>query len=374
MKSLLCAVAALAALPLFAHAQAAPDDPFQWLEDIDAPKSMTWVESQNAKSAKRLEADPRYETFHTEARAIFTAQDRIPSPRFRAGGIDNVWQDAGHVHGIWRHATEASYRTAQPQWETLLDFDALSKAEGKNWIWKGADCLKPAQAICLVALSNGGGDAVELREFDTASRQFVTGGFRLPEGKQNIEWIDASSLIASREWTPGEVTNSGYGYVVKILPRGGEPREVFRGQKTDVSAAPIVLHGEGGKADALMVRRGVTFFENEFSLLTEKGPVRIPLPLKADYQAYVDGRVVFALKEPWRTFKAGALIAYRLKDLQQPQRADAPWAAPELIFQPGPRQAIENVASATSSSPLSKASSIRRRCGWPMPPPARSLS
>jgi prolyl oligopeptidase len=68
------------------------------------------------------------------------------------------------VHGIWRHATEASYRTAQPQWETLLDFDALSKAEGKNWIWKGADCLKPAQAICLVALSNGGGDAVELRD------------------------------------------------------------------------------------------------------------------------------------------------------------------------------------------------------------------
>jgi prolyl oligopeptidase len=347
MKSLLCAVAALA-LPVFAHAQAASNDPFQWLEDIDAPRSMTWVEGQNAKSAKRLEADPRYETFHTEARAIFTAQDRIPSPRFRAGGIDNVWQDAGHVHGIWRHATEASYRTAQPQWETLLDFDALSKAEGKNWIWKGADCLKPAQTICLVALSNGGGDAVELREFDTASKQFVSGGFRLPEGKQNIEWIDASSLIASREWTPGEVTNSGYGYVVKVLPRSGEPREVFRGQKTDVSAAPIVLHGEGGKADALMVRRGVTFFENEFSLLTEKGPVRIPLPLKADYQAYVDGRVVFALKEPWRTFKSGALIAYRLKDLQQPQRADAPWAAPELIFQPGPRQAIENVASTKS--------------------------
>jgi prolyl oligopeptidase len=348
MKSLLCAVAALAALPAIAHAQATPDDPFQWLEDIDAPKSMTWVEGQNARSAKRLEADLRYETFHSEARAIFTAKDRIPSPRFRAGGIDNIWQDAGHVHGIWRHASEASYVTAQPQWETLLDFDALSKAESKNWIWKGADCLKPAQTTCLVALSNGGGDAVELREFNTTSRQFVSGGFRLPEGKQNVEWIDASSLVASREWTPGEVTNSGYGYVVKIVPRDGEPREVFRGQKTDVSAAPIVLHGDGGKADALMVRRGVTFFESEFSLLTEKGPVRIPLPLKADYQTYVDGRVVFVLKEPWRTFKAGALIAYRLKDLQQPQRTDAPWAAPELIFQPGPRQAIENVASTKS--------------------------
>jgi prolyl oligopeptidase len=348
MKSLVCAVAALLALPVAAHAQAAPADPFQWLEDIDAPRSMTWVEGQNAKSAKRLESDPRYETFHAEARAIFTAQDRIPTPHFRAGGIDNLWQDAGHVHGVWRHTTEASYRTASPQWETLLDLDALSKAEGKNWIWKGADCLKPAQTICLVSLSNGGGDAVEVREFDTVAKRFVDGGFKLAEGKQDIEWIDPSSLLVSREWTKGEVTNSGYGYVLKIATRSGEPREVFRGQTTDVSAAPIVLRGEGGKADALMVRRGVTFFESEFSLLTDKQPVRIPLPPKADYQTYVDGQVVFALKEPWRTFKAGDLIAYRLKDLQQPQRADAPWAAPELIFRPGPRQAIQNVASTKS--------------------------
>jgi len=349
MKSLLCAFAALLALPVAAYAQAAPDDPFQWLEDIDAPRSMTWVEGQNVKSAKRLEADPRYATFHAEARAIFTAQDRIPTPHFRAGGIDNLWQDAGHVHGVWRHTSEASYRTASPQWVTLLDLDALSKAEGKNWIWKGADCLKPAQTICLVSLSNGGGDAVEVREYDTVAKRFVDGGFKLVEGKQDIEWIDASSLLVSREWTQGEVTNSGYGYVLKIATRSGEPREVFRGQKTDVSAAPIVLRGAGGKADALMVRRGVTFFESEFSLLTDKGPVRIPLPLKADYQTYVDGRVVFALKEPWRTFTAGALIAYRLTDLQQPQRADAPWAAPQLIFQPGPRQAIQNVASTKSN-------------------------
>ncbi|MGH6908987.1 MAG: prolyl oligopeptidase family serine peptidase [Phenylobacterium sp.] len=348
MKSLVCAVAALLALPVAAHAQAAPADPFQWLEDIDAPRSMTWVEGQNARSAKRLESDPRYETFHAEARAIFTAQDRIPTPHFRAGGIDNLWQDAGHVHGVWRHTTEASYRTASPQWETLLDLDALSKAEGKNWIWKGADCLKPAQTICLVSLSNGGGDAVEVREFDTVAKRFVDGGFKLAEGKQDIEWIDPSSLLVSREWTKGEVTNSGYGYVLKIATRSGEPREVFRGQKTDVSAAPIVLRGDGGKADALMVRRGVTFFQSEFSLLTDKGPVRIPLPPKADYQTYVGGRVVFALKEPWRNFKAGALIAYRLADLQQPQRADAPWAAPELLFQPGPRQAIQNVASTKS--------------------------
>ncbi len=271
---------------------------------------------------------------HDEARAIFTAQDRIPTPHFRAGGIDNFWQDATNIHGVWRHTGKASYRTATPQWETLLDLDALSKAEGKNWIWKGADCLRPTQTICMVSLSNGGGDAVETREFDTVAKRFADGGFRFAEGKQDGEWIDKDSQIISREWTKGEVTDSGYGYVVKVATRSGDPREVFRGLKTDVSVTPAVLRGEGGRPDALMVRRGVTFFQSEFSLLTDKGPVRIALPLKADYRTYVDGRLIFALKEPWKSFKAGALVAYDLKDL----KADAAAARPDLIFQPGPRQ------------------------------------
>src|SRR3954454_22660968 len=176
------ALAVPAAVPLgAAFAQAA--DPFQWLEDVDAPRSMAWVETENARTADRLETDPRYAAFHAQALAIFTAQDRIPTPHFRAGGVDNFWQDAAHVHGVWRHATLAGYLTAEPQWQTLLDLDALSKAEGKNWIWKGAQCLKPAQTLCLVRLSDGGGDAAEIREFDTARKAFVDGGFHFAVGK-----------------------------------------------------------------------------------------------------------------------------------------------------------------------------------------------
>jgi prolyl oligopeptidase len=343
MKSMLCALAALLSAGSTALAQPATD-PFQWLEDIDAPRSMTWVEGQNARSAARLEGDARYATFLGEARAIFTAKDRIPTPHFRAGGIDNLWQDEAHVHGIWRHATEASYRTAQPQWETLLDLDALSKAEGKNWIWKGAACLKPAETTCLVRLSDGGGDAVELREFDSRTKRFVDGGFRFANGKQYVEWLDADHLMVGREWTPGELTESGYPYVLKIVGRTGEPREVFRGRKTDVWAQPFVLRGEGGRTDGVVVQRGLSFFESEFSLLTDKGLVRIPLPAKAELQDYVAGRVVFTLQEPWKTFQAGALVAYDLADL----KANAATARPDLIFQPGARQAIQQVAATRS--------------------------
>ena len=347
MKSLLCALAAFASLAppalTAAHAQptqaAVSDDPFQWLEDIEAPRSMAWVEGQNIKTARRLESDPRYETFHAEALSIFTAQDRIPAPRFRAGGVDNFWQDGAHVHGIWRHTSLGAYRTATPQWTTLLDLDALSKAEGKNWIWKGAGCLKPARTLCLVRLSNGGSDAVEVREYDTVTRRFVADGFRFDNGKQNLDWLDRNSLIVDREWNPGEVTKSGYAYVVKITSRTGAPREVFRGQPTDVSAQGVVLHGADGHADGVIIRRSITFFENEFYLIGAAKPARIALPLKSEYQTYVSGQAVFALKAAWRGFKAGDLISYDLAALKTGA------AKPVLVFSPGPRQAVQTVES-----------------------------
>ncbi|THD57722.1 prolyl oligopeptidase family serine peptidase [Phenylobacterium sp.] len=359
MKALLTALAALASAVSFAPAQAqapaqppaqgAPaaaaasaDDPFIWLEDIDSPRSMAWVEGQNAKTHVRLEEDPRYETFRQEALKIFTAQDRIPTPRFRAGGVDNFWQDGAHVHGIWRHTTLASYRTAAPQWQTLLDLDALSKAEGKNWIWKGADCLKPAQTLCLVHLSNGGSDAVEDREFDTTTGKFVAGGFFFPNGKQNIRWIDHDTLIVARAWTPDEVTKSGYPYVVKIVTRGGAaPREVFRGAKTDVQNSGDVLDGPHG-ADAVLIQHGLTFYEREFSLLGPKGELTaIPLPKKVEFGAYADGQAVFVIKEDWKTFHAGAVISYDLAELKRGPAT----AKPQLVFMPTAHDAVERVAS-----------------------------
>ncbi|MDO9246602.1 MAG: prolyl oligopeptidase family serine peptidase, partial [Phenylobacterium sp.] len=336
MKLLLTALTGALLLAPMAHAQT-PADPFTWLEEVDAPKALTWVEGQNARSAKRLETDPRYATYLAEGRAIFTAKDRIPWPEFRAGGVDNLWQDDAHVHGVWRHASLASYRSEAPAWETLLDLDALSKAEGRNWIWKGATCLKPAERLCLVRLSDGGGDAVEVREFDTASKTFVSGGFRLAEGKQDVAWLDRDTLVADRIWTPGDETPSGYAYVVKTLTRDGQAREVYRGLKSDVGVSPIVLRGAGGRADGLMARRGITFFENEFVLLDADRTIPVALPRRAEYQAYVDGQVVFDLKEAWEGFGAGALIAYDLAALK------AGTAKPELIFQPGPRQATSEV-------------------------------
>ena len=206
---LLSSTAAVAGPVVPSAAPGAPD-PYGWLEEVHGARALAWVAGENTRTAARLEADPRYETFRREALAVLTAKDRIPAPRFLGDRIANLWQDDAHVKGVWRVTTAASYATPDPVWETLLDLDALSKAEGRNWIFKGATCLPPQETRCLVQLSNGGGDAVEIREFDTTTRSFVPGGFRFASGKQDVAWLDADTVLVARDWGPGTLTESGY--------------------------------------------------------------------------------------------------------------------------------------------------------------------
>ena len=329
---------------LLVAADAQPSaDPFAWLEDIHGARALAWVAQQNAKTATALEGDPRYEVFRREALAIFTARDRIPMPEFRADGIDNLWQDTRNPHGLWRHASLASYRSAQPQWTTMLDLDALSKAEAKSWFFKGATCLRPVERYCLVRLSNGGGDAVAIREFDTETHRFVPGGLDLPIGKQEAEWLGPGQWIVARDWSGGgrDVTASGYPYIVRIVSRAGEPasKVVFQGQPSDVQVRPIVLHDSAGQVRAVLYDRGVTFFESQTWLQTPTGATRLPLPPKANVNGLVDGQLVFSVRQDWRAYKAGSVLSYSLAALQ----ADPARASPTLIFQPEATQAVDEV-------------------------------
>ena len=203
---------------------------------------MEWVRGENEKTVSVLEKDSRYAALYQQALTIAQAKDRIPAPNMLEGQIFNFWQDGNHEHGIWRHASLPDYQGAAPQWRTVLDLDALSKAEKGNWFWKGAVCQEPQEQRCMVSLSDGGEDAVTLREFDLSKGGFVDAGFSLPSGKQDVAWADADSLLVSREWKSGEVTRSGYAFVVKRVKRG-EPLdagvEVFRGSPDDVGVTPF---------------------------------------------------------------------------------------------------------------------------------------
>jgi prolyl oligopeptidase len=375
------AAAALLAGAVLAQTPSAPpsapppaatsDDPFQWLEDITGAKAQAWVAGQNAKSLAVLTGDRRYETYRQEALKIFTAQDRIPEPRFRGGAIDNFWQDDVHKRGVWRRTSLDGYRSADPKWETLLDIDALAKAEGKDWYWKGANCLESEERLCLVRLSDGGKDAVTVREFDTATKSFVDGGFVLPESKQNAAWLNQDTLLVDRDWGPGTLTKSGYAFVIKVLRRGqklDEAVEVFRSKPDEISASPLAIRDAEGRLRDVFYDRNTTFFEREYYLarpvvmyqkadgsqtmtitgcdkpcpdLMKKYETPLPFPKKGSLEGLVAEQLVFKTEEDWNGFQAGDLLAYDFGAFQKD-----PWAAkPYLIARAKPNQAIEQVAS-----------------------------
>ncbi len=238
-----------AASPVTTPAISDADDPFIWLEDAESPKAIKWAEAENARAFKVLQGDPRYDTLHAEALKIATASDRIPTPGFRAGAIYNLWQDADHVQGLWRRTTLDSYRLTSPAWETVLDLDALAKADGKTWVWKGAVCLKPAERLCILQLSDGGEDAVELREFDLKAKAFVPGGFHLPRGKQDAAWLDSKTLLVSRDWGAGD--HDGVG--LRLRGQDPDPRP---GAGPGPRGVPRRAHGRGRQPTGAARRPG----------------------------------------------------------------------------------------------------------------------
>src|SRR5271163_824432 len=232
-------------------------DKYQWLEDVNGERSLAWVRAENERTAKVLENDPRFAGLQADALKVLESPDRLPIPAFREGEIYNTWQDAEHVIGILRRTTLSDYLTAQPQWQTVIDYDALAKQDNEKWVQKGLNCLYPGNGLCLVALSAGGEDAVTLREFDLKTSKFIEGGFVLPKSKQAVGWVDKDTLLVARDWGPGTMTKSGYPFVVKLWKRGqplDEAKEVFRGAESDVSAGAATLHDDDGHQVTLALR------------------------------------------------------------------------------------------------------------------------
>jgi prolyl oligopeptidase len=353
----------LLAVSAAASAQSATDDPYQWLEEWTTPRVMEWVEAHNATTVKRLEADPRYAELYDQALAIAGAKDRIPQPSFRHGEIFNFWQDPEHLRGIWRKTSLADYRNAAPRWTTVLDIDALNKAEGKSFVFKGAACLPPQEKRCLIQLSEGGEDAVEVREFDLDTNAFVPGGFNLPKGKQDVAWEDINHLLVSAEWAPGDVTTSGYPFIVKRLTRGqpiASAVEIYRGKKDDVGTSPVVVRDGQGRSLGL-ITRSVDFFRSETYVIGPRGVARLAIPEKASVQDLVSGRVIVKLEEPWavagKAFPAGSLVDLDLAAVKARPAA----LRPSLVWKAGPRDSLESVSSSKNRLLLSTLDNVRGR-------------
>jgi prolyl oligopeptidase len=202
--------------------EAPDDDPYLWLEDIDGERALAWVEAQNAATLARF-GDAGYAADRDLLAAIYDRPDNIPIIARRGARVFNFWKDAEHPRGLWRATSLESYRLEQPVWEVLLDLDALAAREGEDWTWSGAATIPGSHDRAILMLSRGGADAVVMREFDMAAREFVAGGFELPEAKGGAAWVHRDNLLLSSALGADMATTSGYARTVRLWRRGMDP-------------------------------------------------------------------------------------------------------------------------------------------------------
>ncbi|MGB6070795.1 MAG: prolyl oligopeptidase family serine peptidase, partial [Rhodococcus sp. (in: high G+C Gram-positive bacteria)] len=273
------------------------------------------VREKNEVTVEAL-SGPAFEATEASVREILDTDARIPYARRRGQFLYNFWRDAEHVRGLWRRTTMDEYRTENPAWDVLLDLDVLAADEDENWVWGGAQVLRPDQRLALVTLSRGGADATVVREFDLDSRTFRAsedGGFALPEAKTDIGWIDADTVFVGTDFGPGSLTESGYPRITKRWRRGtslDDAETVYEGESQDISISAWHDRTPGFERD--FVQRATDFYNSETYLLDGSELTRIPTPTDASTSVHENWLLVRTMT-PWtvgdRTYPAGALLA-----------------------------------------------------------------
>ncbi len=323
-------------------AVAATDDPWQWLEAVDSDRALAWVRARNAESRALLQAEPGFDALRSRLLAILDSKDRIPALVRRGDFVYNFWRDAGHPRGVWRRTTLDGFRQPQPPWQTLLDLDALARAENENWVWSGATTLGPRHRRALVRLSRGGADAVVVREFDLVERRFVADGFVLPEAKTDVSWIDADQLYVGTDFGPGSLTDSGYPRLIKRWRRGtplAAAQTVFEGQRQDVSVDVSVNHTPG--FERTVFSRALDFYTHQRWLLVDGALQPLALPADATPEFWRD-RVLLRLRSDWDQagvrWPGGSLLVGEAAGVVGPNPPPARW---QSLFTPGGGRSLE---------------------------------
>ncbi len=355
MKTLLM----LATVTFALTTSAAESDPYLWLENVTGDKALTWAKERSKLTVGQLASDEEFENIESRILGILDADDRIPGVSKAGDYFYNFWRDRRNPRGLWRRTTLEEYRNDDPKWEIVLDLDQLAEHEGENWVFKGAPILTPNYDKALVNLSRGGADATVVREFDLTKKDFVAGGFELPEAKSRASWAGPDSIFVGTDFGPGSMTDSGYPRVVKLWTRGqslANAPTLFEGETTDVSVTAFAHLSPGYENEFLY--RGKDFYNREFYVRRDGKWVLVDTPIDARPSVH-RGLLFINLKSDWlvagNSYKRGTLLVTDFEAFLEGKRSF------DVLFEPSSNRALASYGNTKNHVLITERENITNR-------------
>ncbi|NOQ72078.1 MAG: prolyl oligopeptidase family serine peptidase [Crocinitomix sp.] len=320
------------------------DDPYIWLEEVESDSSMDWVLEQNKLTKDKITGTDEFDQLFNKYKAVYSDKDKITYPNLVGNTVYNFWQDEIHVRGIWRTMSKNDYDNNKNEWKTILDLDKLSADEDKKWVFQGATFLKPENKRCLLALSDGGTDKNEIREFDLEKMEFIKDGFYLPPSKGSYGWVSKDELIISRDFGEGSLTTSGYPRIVKKLKRGADLADaelIYEGPETFIGIWGYSQFVDGEYMAAVVASE--TTFKRTTHYIFNDELVEIAIPNDANISDFYKGNIILTLQSDWEVndmnFPIGSIVSVNFKELV------AGIIKPVSMFEPDSRSSVNGVAA-----------------------------
>lgn len=327
------------------------NDPFIKLEDIRSDESMTWVKNENQQSSSHLKANPAFTSLKDSIKGILASKEKIPGVTIVDDYVYNHWTDEKNPRGLWRRAKISEIKKHDPAWEVLIDVDALGKTENESWVLKGTQVLKTDYSRALVFLSRKGKDATVMREFDLATKTFVTDGFSLPESKMTVTWFDKNTLIVGTNFGPDSMTDSGYPRFAKVLKRKqalADAKLILESPIKNMGMWTWTIHD--GKTPYTIINDRINFYESDSYLLAPDLTVKkLPIPRDSDIDGIFKGEIYYLtkseLKTEKQTFQSGTLVKVSIAKILANTSGTV---EPELVFLSTPRQIYSTISFSKS--------------------------
>ncbi|MBX3041111.1 MAG: S9 family peptidase [Bdellovibrionaceae bacterium] len=304
---------------------------FQWLENLESPESLAWVNDQNARTLSELKSYPEFQSFYEEALKVHGSSGRLPCRSIHDGLVYDLQVSEENPLGRWVRCSLQEFTREMPMWEVLLDLDLFSREQGQEWNFSSA-LLSPKGERVLVALSQGGKDACWVREFDLGKKAFVMGGFEIPVSKARYAWTSEDSLIVGGE-TPELQNRSGYARVIRIWKRGEDAKPVLL--ESENEELGFWISPMEGQQEHLFIWRIQNYDSALVWLWTPQGGAqRLHLPSGISSLHLMGETVVFNLERTHGVHAPGSILSVSLKEAIGNESPDfkTVWTSTKEVF------------------------------------------